>query len=82
MTRVDLCASDDELTLVELVMAIEELGGIAVDGDGSRVPGTGLNRYRFPTGELTVFMDAWSVDLAGPEKLVNDILAALKTGRD
>ena len=28
-----------------------------------------------------MFADAWGVDLAGPDKLVNDILAALSAGR-
>jgi hypothetical protein len=75
MKRVDICASDDFETIALLTGAIRELGGKAEGGDGS--VGVGLHRYRFPDGELTVFVDAWSVDIAGPGGLVDRVIAAL-----
>ena len=75
MIRVDLCHSDDHDTLERLEEVIAELGGRA-DDDGDGI-GPGLNRYRVGADELTVFMDAWGVDLAGPEPLVRRVLAAM-----
>jgi hypothetical protein len=75
MKRVDICASDDFETIALLTGAIRELGGRAEGGDGS--VGVGLHRYRFPEGELTVFVDSWSVDIAGPGAVVDRVLAAM-----
>lgn len=78
MKRVILGDSADSDILVELVMAIEELYGSLINDDGRTLPGTGLNRFRLPDGEVTVFIDAWEIDLVGPEELVEQILAALR----
>ena len=74
MYRVDLCRSDDHDTIALLEEVIAGLGGTP-DGDGGI--GVGLNRFRFGTEEVTVFMDAWGVDLAGPEPLVREILSRM-----
>ncbi len=79
MKRVDL-GENDSLTIVAVALAIEELGG-ETNFDGEPYLGVGLHRFRFPTGEVTVFVDAWSVDLAGPDELVDAILAAMADRR-
>ena len=77
MTRVDICASDDHAAVARLLEAIAALGGMSADGWAETPLGTGLNRFLFPAGELTVFKDAWAVDVAGPAELVQQLLAAL-----
>jgi hypothetical protein len=76
MTRADICASDDYDSIARLQAVIAELGGVADDNWHDSPIGTGLTRFRFGPEELTVFADAWSLDIAGPDRLVNDILAA------
>ena len=76
MMRVEF--GDDPLLQAELVMAIEELDGAPSDEGGGDFLGIGLHRYRFPDGELTVFVDAWGFDVAGPDELVRRVLAAMQ----
>ncbi|HVK18352.1 MAG TPA: hypothetical protein VM533_15540 [Fimbriiglobus sp.] len=78
MTRIDVCAREDYETAARLLEVIAELGGRGTADADELTPGTGLSRFRFGADEVTVFTDAWGVDIAGPEKLVNEILAALK----
>ena len=73
--RVDICSSDDYETIGRLLTSIANLGGRS-DGDEGGI-GVGLHRFHFPTGEVSVFVDAWSVDLAGPDELVNRLLETL-----
>ncbi len=75
--RIDLCASDDHETTSRLVKAIASVGG-RVEGEDEFM-GVGLHRFLCPGGEVSVFVDAWSVDLAGPDELVRQILAALSS---
>jgi hypothetical protein len=77
MTRVDICAREDHETIDRLSAVIVQLGG-RPDADWHDSPiGVGLQRFRFGSDEVTVFADAWGVDIAGPDRLVNDILTAL-----
>lgn len=80
MTRAVVCASDDHEAVARLQAVLAELGGVADDNWHDSLLGTGLHRFRFGPDEVTVFADAWDVDVVGPERLVNDILAGL-TGR-
>ncbi|MDB5308767.1 MAG: hypothetical protein JWO38_2969 [Gemmataceae bacterium] len=75
MKRADICASDDHDTIDQLLAALQTLGG-QLDGEDHAL-GVGLHRFRFPDGELSVFIDAWSVDVAGPAELVDRVLAIL-----
>ncbi|HEY2785445.1 MAG TPA: hypothetical protein VGJ05_10770 [Fimbriiglobus sp.] len=77
MTRVDICASDDDETIGRFQSVLAELGGMPDDNWHDSPLGVGLMRYRFGSEELTVFRDAWLVDAAGPDELVQRILAAL-----
>ncbi|MEO2088978.1 MAG: hypothetical protein ABGY75_05710 [Gemmataceae bacterium] len=78
MLRIDICAADDHETQARLQAVLRELGIIA-DDTWHDEPGfgTGLTRYRLGDQELTVFKDAWVVDLAGPDELVNRVLATM-----
>ncbi len=73
--RTEICASDDHDTIARLQEAIAAVGG-RPDADGSGI-GIGLNRFSTPEGELTVFVDAWLVDVAGPDELVKRLLQRL-----
>ena len=78
MTRVDVCDREDYETTGRLLEVIAELGGRRAEDADELSLGTGVSRFRFGADEVTVFADAWGVDLAGPDRLVGDILAALK----
>jgi hypothetical protein len=80
--RVDICALEDEDTKAALLAALAEVGAryAADEGSGEADPGlgVGLHRFRTPDGqELTVFVDAWGVDLEGPDGLVGRVRAVL-----
>jgi hypothetical protein len=74
--RIDICASDDYATRERLLAALHEIGG-AHEGDWSEL-GVGLHRFHCPGGELTLFIDAWYVDLEGPDELVRRVLAEME----
>jgi hypothetical protein len=73
--RVDVCSSDDYETIDRLLRAISSLGG-RLEGEGGDI-GLGLHRFQLPQGEITVFVDAFVVDLAGSDELVQRIIDAL-----
>jgi hypothetical protein len=77
ITRVDLCHSDDDDTKALLLEVIVELGGRAVDAADEGGLGAGVNRFVVGPDELTVYIDAWGVDVAGPDRLVRRVLAAM-----
>ncbi len=78
MTRIDICASDDFDAIARLQAALVAVGVVADDTWHDSPLGTGLTRFRKGDAELTVFKDAWVVDLAGPEALVNEVLRAME----
>jgi hypothetical protein len=71
--RVDLCSAGDDEALSRLLEVVAELGGVVDGGEF----GVGVSRIFVGGGELTVYQDAWGVDLAGPEPLVRRVLAAM-----
>jgi hypothetical protein len=78
--RVDICTSEDDDTRAALFAALAEVGASAEDADDAEagMTGQGLHRFRTAAGEpLTVFADAWGVDLEGPDALVNRVVAIL-----
>jgi hypothetical protein len=81
MTRVDICDREDHETAARLLEVIAELGGRAEDDADELTVGTGLQRFRVGQDELTVFADAWGVDLAGPDEVVQRVLAGLAADR-
>ena len=69
-TCVEVCASSDEESKQLLLQAIGALGGV---GELHEI-GAGLQRFELPGGEVTVYADAWRVDIAGPSAVVRDVL--------
>ncbi len=80
MTRIDVCASDDFDTIARLQAVLGELGWVADDTWHDSPLGVGLTRFRNGADEVTVFRDAWVVDLAGPEGVVNRVAERLSGG--
>ena len=80
MTRADICAANDDDGIDRLQAALRDRGFLG-DTDNLDSPlGVGLSRFRRGEAELTVFIDAWVVDLAGPDELVREVLDALSSG--
>ena len=76
--RVDLCPREDLATQAALLEAFGQVGAYPEDDFELEVPlPTGLLRFRVGTEFLTVFVDAWAVDLEGPDELVQRVLAAM-----
>ena len=80
MTRAEICASDDFEAIDRLQAVLAELGVVADDTWHDTPVGTGLTRYRRGDDELTVFRDAWIVDVAGPDDLVRRVLERMGQG--
>jgi hypothetical protein len=75
--RTDVCASED---LDAQTALLEALGSVsaAPEDDLPAVPlPTGLLRFRAGHEVLTVFTDAWGVDLEGPDDLVKRVMTEL-----
>lgn len=78
MLRADICSADDFDTQLRLQEVLADLGFLADDTwHDDPTFGVGLTRYRLGGQELTVFKDAWVVDVAGPDELVNAVLRTL-----
>ena len=78
MMRADLCSSNDHEAIDRIQAILGALGYVADDTWHDSPLGVGLTRFRRGETELTVFRDAWLVDVAGSEALVNELLAALQ----
>jgi hypothetical protein len=78
MIREDVCRADDFATQERLIEVLRRLGFLADDTWHDEPSfGLGVSRYRKETTELTVFRDAWMVDIAGPVEIVNELLEQL-----
>ncbi len=77
MTRIDVCASDDYEGIARLQAVLGELGWVADDTWHDSPLGVGLTRFRNGADELTVFRDAWVVDLAGSAAAANAVAERL-----
>lgn len=77
MERADVCAGDDFDAIERLQAVLGELGWVADDTWHDSPLGVGLTRFRRQADELTVFRDAWLVDVAGPPEAVRAILSAM-----
>ena len=77
--RVDVCEREDADTIDALFAALAAVGARPADPDfdGTAVGG-GLHRFLGAGGEpLTVYVDAWGVDLEGPDALVERVMEHL-----
>jgi len=71
--RADICDGGDEESVARFRKALERLGA-QVSEDGWAI-GVTMFRARIGGEELLVYSDAWSVDVEGPEHLVEKVLA-------
>ena len=78
MRNEEICAADEHECIDRLQVVLGELGFVADDTWHDSPLGVGLTRFRRGSAELTVFRDAWLVDVAGDDILVNELLAALQ----
>ena len=78
--RADICAREDLESQTALLEALGAVGASPEDDGAVEVPlPTGLLRFRAGDSTLTVFTDAWGIDLEGPDELVRRTLAAMAT---
>lgn len=78
--RTDVCARDDESTQAALLEALGSIGAAPESDSAAEIPfPTGLSRFRVGFETLTVFVDAWAVDLEGPDELVDRVLQLIST---
>jgi hypothetical protein len=78
--RIDICHNDDAGCECRLLAVIAHLGGRPGDADADGELAVGVNRFLFGDEELSVYKDAWGVDVAGPEPLVRKVLAGMAGG--
>ena len=79
--RTDICAREDLDAQTVLLESLAAVGASPEDDATGEVPfPIGLHRFTAPGGTLTVFADAWCVDLEGPDELVNRVLAHMTAG--
>jgi hypothetical protein len=72
--RTDICSRDDDAAQTALLEALSAVGAAPEDDFTLEVPfPTGLHRFRVGSDYLTVFADAWLVDLEGPDELVRRV---------
>jgi hypothetical protein len=71
---VVIAAADDPDAHDRLLATLAELGARFEDGD----LGVGLSRFEIAGQSVTVYRDAWHVDLEGPEELVTRIVELLQ----
>jgi hypothetical protein len=78
--RADICAREDLESQSALLEALGTIGASSEDDVALEVPlPTGLLRFRAGDSVLTLFGDAWGIDLEGPDDLVRRTLAAMTT---
>jgi hypothetical protein len=76
--QADICVREDFAAQTALLEAFARIGAYPDDDFELEVPlPTGLLRFRVGTDFLTVLVDAWGVDLEGPDALVRRVLAEL-----
>ena len=76
--RADICVREDYPAQAALLEAFAQIGAFPDEDFELEVPlPMGLLSFRVGTDILTVFVDAWGVDLEGPDALVQRVLAIL-----
>ena len=80
MTRADICAANDYDGIDRLQAALRDRGFLGNTDNHDSALGVGLSHFRRGPDEVTVFIDAWCVDIAGPDELVREVVEALSSG--
>jgi hypothetical protein len=76
--RADICDANDALSVAKFKTVLRELGAELVEQHQSAL-GVDLWQFRCADGNLTVFSDAWFIDIEGPPALVRQITTAMST---
>ncbi len=77
--RVDICTAEDHDARDRLLAALVAVGASS-DDDHDAPLGVGFNRFRVGGEVVSVFADAWGVDLAGPDDVIRRVLDAMADG--
>ena len=76
--RTEICAREDVATQTALIEALAAIGASLDDDSPLDVPfPTGVSRFHLGAETLTVFADAWLVDLEGPDEAVRRVLESM-----
>jgi hypothetical protein len=75
--HADICETNDEAAVARFRNALRRLGAQFDDKDWA----VGVDHYRLTIGgdQLSVFSDAWSLDIEGPDDLVRRVLREYAT---
>ncbi|HOF89326.1 MAG TPA: hypothetical protein PLZ36_14670 [Armatimonadota bacterium] len=76
--HADICDPDDMDTLQRFHRTLQRLGARREESHESAT-GVIVTRFRVADQHLTVFQDAWSVDIAGAEALVHQVIAEMRS---
>ena len=80
LERVEIAAADDHAGRDQLQLVLSRLGYLGNSDELDVEIGSGLSRFRRGEVEVTVFADAWVVDLVAPPDAMREILATLAGG--
>jgi len=74
--RADICQPDNDIAIERFKTTLKQLGATSV----GKSWGIGVDVLELQIGSemLTVFSDAWSVDIEGPEHLIQEVLRHFK----
>jgi hypothetical protein len=70
--RADICDPDDEVAVERFKAALKQLG--AESSGRSWAIGVDMLELQIGSASLTVFSDAYSIDIEGPEHLVENVV--------
>jgi hypothetical protein len=73
----DICSAQDRVTKERFENVLRSMGAVRIDARSSYL---GVDLYQFQIGRdvLTVFEDAWSIDVEGPPDVVQRVLSAMR----
>lgn len=73
--RIDIGPSDDHHRLDQLLTALAAVGAT---GEPFEI-GVGLNEFFVGNQRLTIYRDAWTVDLDGPDAIIHEVIAGMES---
>ena len=76
--RADICDVGDAASIERFRAALKRLGANIDARDWAL--GVDVYRLRIGDDELTIFSDAWSIDVEGPDALVHALLREYNAG--
>lgn len=73
--RADICDAEDKEALMRFGNVLKSIGAVTIRQDWAM----GVDMYELRVGDshLTVFSDAWYIDMEGPPDIVKQIVNAM-----